>query len=196
LRKPKFNLVCKPVGSLDYQAPEVLKHRKHTYAVDVFAIGAILYRMLLGKSYSLPRNTVSGKNDVEIKVRISEMGVELLNRALDSNPATRISMSELAIHPFLVEGPIAGNLSWTSILEKPAPKTAEDNAHDTKQDAIDKVKSVEGQVEGEKVQLEVPKSQDENDETKSSSPTAKERFQMLRLRLQMHKRRILRLRLR
>ncbi|KAF9535906.1 hypothetical protein EC957_001514, partial [Mortierella hygrophila] len=42
------------VGTPGFQAPEVLSKGKHTDALDVFAIGAILFRMLLGVTYNLP----------------------------------------------------------------------------------------------------------------------------------------------
>jgi serine/threonine protein kinase len=36
------------VGTKNFMAPEVVKGRLHTYAVDIFSLGCIVYMMLLG----------------------------------------------------------------------------------------------------------------------------------------------------
>lgn len=37
------------VGTPNYLSPEVIKTEKHTLAIDVWAIGNILYKMIFGK---------------------------------------------------------------------------------------------------------------------------------------------------
>lgn len=43
------NIVDTFVGTPNYLSPEVIKSDKHTLAIDVWAIGNILYKMLFGK---------------------------------------------------------------------------------------------------------------------------------------------------
>ncbi|KAF9301566.1 hypothetical protein BGZ91_009546, partial [Linnemannia elongata] len=49
------------VGSLGFQSPEVLKRESLTNALDIFSIGAILFRMLLGVTYKVPGEIPDGK---------------------------------------------------------------------------------------------------------------------------------------
>src|SRR5690348_17081585 len=71
--------ISKLVSSLDFQAPEVLKRERHTYALDVFAVGAVLFRMLLGVTYKLPDETADGKmKPVKIDRDVSVNAKDLL----------------------------------------------------------------------------------------------------------------------
>jgi serine/threonine protein kinase len=37
------------VGTPSYLSPEVIQHLKHTFAIDIWALGIILFKMLLGR---------------------------------------------------------------------------------------------------------------------------------------------------
>ncbi|KAG9070736.1 Serine/threonine-protein kinase plk1 [Linnemannia hyalina] len=113
------------VGTPGFQAPEVLNRKGHTYALDVFAIGAILFRMLLGVTYQLPGK----RKPLNISVSISPNARDLLERTLESDPGSRIAMPDLLAHPFLTDGPVPQSVSW-DILRTPAPLPTEDDASD------------------------------------------------------------------
>ncbi|KAF9107179.1 hypothetical protein BGX30_008766, partial [Mortierella sp. GBA39] len=98
--------IKKVVGTQGFQAPEVLREERHTDALDVFAIGAILFRMLLGVTYKLPSKTAAGAmKPVKINGSVSPHAKDLLQRTLQSNPGSRITMPDLLTHPFLTDGP-------------------------------------------------------------------------------------------
>ncbi|KAF9543028.1 Serine/threonine-protein kinase plk1 [Mortierella hygrophila] len=118
------------VGTPGFQAPEVLRKGKHTDALDVFAIGAILFRMLLGVTYKLPSKTAAGATrPVKINGSVSPHAKDLLQRTLESNPGSRITMADLLIHPFLTDGPVPQSVSW-DILRTAAPLPTEDDTSD------------------------------------------------------------------
>ncbi|OAQ27130.1 kinase-like protein, partial [Linnemannia elongata AG-77] len=94
------------VGSLGFQSPEVLKEERLTSALDIFSIGAILFRMLLGVTYKLPDEMADGKTKpVQVNAKMSADARDLLQRTLEYEPNNRIKMPDLIAHPFLTDGP-------------------------------------------------------------------------------------------
>ncbi|KAF9339614.1 Serine/threonine-protein kinase plk1 [Linnemannia elongata] len=150
------------VGSLGFQAPEVLRRERLTNALDVISIGAILFRMLLGVVYKLPGKTTAGKtNFVKIDGGVSANAKNLLQRTLEDDPERRIKMPDLIAHPFLTDGPIPQNVSW-DILNKAAPLATEDNASETGGNCQgEDSKSQEGKTAET---LEEPRIQEEDEE--------------------------------
>ncbi|KAG9070746.1 Serine/threonine-protein kinase plk1 [Linnemannia hyalina] len=118
------------VGTPGFQAPEVLNRERHTYALDVFAIGAILFRMLLGATYQLPGKTADSKRKPLKNIGgLSPNARDLLQRTLECDPGSRITMADLLTHPFLTDGPVPQSVSW-DILRTAAPLPTEDDASD------------------------------------------------------------------
>ncbi|KAF9536381.1 Serine/threonine-protein kinase plk1, partial [Mortierella hygrophila] len=118
------------VGSPGFRAPEVLREERHTDALDVFAIGAILFRMLFGVTYKLPSKTAAGAmKPVKINGSVSPHAKDLLQRTLEGNLGSRIAMPDLLTHPFLTDGPVPQSVSW-DIMRTAAPLPTEDDASD------------------------------------------------------------------
>ncbi|KAF9117348.1 hypothetical protein BGX30_005572, partial [Mortierella sp. GBA39] len=169
------------LGSPGFQPPEVLKEEVFTYALDVFAIGAILSRMLLGVTYKLPDETAAEKKKpVKTNGSMSPDAIDLLQRTLESDPKSRITIPDLLAHPFLTDGPIPQSLSW-DILNKSTPLSSEGNVSDTDGDcqveeegASAQVNVAEGQLEVAQTQLGAVQAQLEpaqtQEETESSEP--------------------------
>ncbi|AAZ10279.1 AGC family serine/threonine kinase, putative [Trypanosoma equiperdum] len=95
------------VGSPFYVAPDVLKQREYTNAVDFWSFGILLYRMLCG------RTPFSGKNMKEVfdnilysdlrfpsTVSIPSEAKDLISRLLVKDAAHRIKGPEVKAHPF------------------------------------------------------------------------------------------------
>lgn len=95
------------VGSPFYVAPDVLRQREYTNAVDFWSFGILLYRMLCG------RTPFSGKSMKEVfdnilysdlrfpsSVQLSSEAKDLISRLLVKDPSRRIKGPEVKAHPF------------------------------------------------------------------------------------------------
>ena len=91
-------------GTLDYMAPEMVKGQPHSFEVDIWALGVLLYEMLHGyapfegmreadKCYKI----VNGKLNFE---DISPEARDLINRMIQVNPRDRIKLNEVLDHKF------------------------------------------------------------------------------------------------
>ncbi|KAF9543851.1 hypothetical protein EC957_000385 [Mortierella hygrophila] len=128
---------------------EVPKEEVYTNALNVFAIGAILFRMLLDVTYKLPDETVAEKKKpVKINGSMNPDAMDLLQKTLESNPKSRITIPDLLAHPFLTDGPIPQSISW-DILNKTAPLSSEGNASDTDGDCWAEAYQVAGRRGGQ-----------------------------------------------
>jgi serine/threonine protein kinase len=107
-------------GSLNYMAPEVFKRREvgASPQLDVWAIGCILYAMVIG---NLP---FVGKNDAELKKKICDEPVtwpadctvsaglkDLVIRILVKNPEKRYSMYDIKDHKWVTGESVSSGLA-------------------------------------------------------------------------------------
>mmetsp|Transcript_1178 Transcript_1178/g.3644 ORF Transcript_1178/g.3644 Transcript_1178/m.3644 type:complete len:1041 (-) Transcript_1178:417-3539(-) len=113
------------VGTPDYLAPELLLGKGHSFQVDWWALGVLMYEFLMGIPPfhdSTPENIFENilNGAIEWPVvpdEMSEEGVHLLMRLLDPNPATRLGArgaKEVREHSFFA------GINWETLLEQPA----------------------------------------------------------------------------
>lgn len=113
-------------GTPNYIAPEVLSGSQgHSYEVDIWSIGVILYTLLIGKP---PYETSDVKTTYKrIKaniytfpehIKISENAKNLITRILNLDPAKRPTLDQIVEHPFLSKHSIP-KLMPTSTLACP-----------------------------------------------------------------------------
>jgi len=97
-------------GTPGYMAPEILHKRPCTTAVDMFSLGAVLYRCASGeglcKGYGptsmLLANLTYDANNVRcLRGKLGSEGVDLIARLLRFNPSSRPSASEAYSHKAL-----------------------------------------------------------------------------------------------
>ena len=97
-------------GTPNYIAPEVLEGRNgHSYEVDIWSLGVIIYTLIIGKP---PFETTNVKSTYD-KIRknsyhfpehleISKEAKSMIKLMLHGNPTKRPTLSEVKDHPFLI----------------------------------------------------------------------------------------------
>ena len=104
-----------PVGTRGYQAPEIINGEKHSFNVDIFSCGVILFAMLMGNPpfftarlddtlYNLlqtnPKRFWSYHCNDSTNDRISTSAKDLISRMLLYDPSKRIGISAIISHPW------------------------------------------------------------------------------------------------
>ncbi|XP_066466755.1 serine/threonine-protein kinase PLK1 [Tiliqua scincoides] len=110
-------------GTPNYIAPEVLDKKGHSFEVDIWSIGCIMYTLLVGKP---PFETASlsqtyrriKNNEYTIPSHINPVAANLIQKMLRPDPATRPTVDELLEDEFFTTGYIPSRLP-TSCLTVP-----------------------------------------------------------------------------
>ena len=104
-------------GTPQYAAPEILNGKEYDQKVDVFSMGAIIYEILSGRSYSKDCNylsTVKAKKKLELRFigdiwkNISDKAKDFLGKVLEEDPNKRLSCKEALNHPWFKKDEING----------------------------------------------------------------------------------------
>lgn len=120
-------------GTPNYIAPEVLCKKGHSFEVDVWSLGCILYTLLVGKppfETSCLKETYNRikKNNYTIPWHINPAASSLIKRMLHADPSQRPTISELQTDEFFTGGYIPLRLPTTCLTVPPrfsiAPSTA------------------------------------------------------------------------
>ena len=96
------------VGTPLYVAPEMLEFNSSGSFTDLWALGCIIYEMLVGKSpfYAKNSNLVFQKileRNIQYPPEIDKTARNLIDRLLEPNPTDRLGVNgykELKTHPF------------------------------------------------------------------------------------------------
>jgi polo-like kinase 1 len=105
-------------GTPNYIAPEVLNKKGHSYEVDVWSLGCILYTLLIGKppfETSCLKDTYAKikKNEYTIPPnKISTQAKNLINHLLQADPAQRPTMSQILQDEFFYCGRFQRPSRW------------------------------------------------------------------------------------
>lgn len=122
-------------GTPNYIAPEVLCKKGHSYEVDVWSLGCILYTLLVGKppfETSCLKETYNRikKNNYTIPWHISPAATTLIKRMLHADPSQRPTVTELLSDEFMASGYLPSRLPTTCLTVPPrfsiAPSTTPD----------------------------------------------------------------------
>ncbi|KAI9525660.1 Serine/threonine-protein kinase plk1 [Dissostichus eleginoides] len=120
-------------GTPNYIAPEVLCKKGHSYEVDIWSLGCILYTLLVGKppfETSCLKETYNRikKNNYTIPWHINPLASNLIKRMLHAEPAQRPTIAELEVDEYFTTGYIPVRLPTTCLTLPPrfsiAPTTA------------------------------------------------------------------------
>jgi hypothetical protein len=122
-------------GTPNYIAPEILfgKDEGHSFEVDAWSLGVILYTMLIGKPpfqtkdiKEIYKRIRDGAYDFPADVAVSRAAKNLIQSLICNDVESRLRLQDVNKHAFFKEGPIPDTLPL-SIFDKP-PVFAEYNA--------------------------------------------------------------------
>lgn len=110
-------------GSPEYMAPEMLMKQGHSYSIDYYCLGALLYELVFGLPpfYSRDTDLIYErilKQEIEFppRVNISPQLKSLLKSLLDKNPEARLGaqagIREILSHEWF------GNISMKKLINK------------------------------------------------------------------------------
>ena len=98
------------VGTPDYVAPEIIMNSNHSYSVDYWSMGVILYECLIGEppfhgedEKQTYKNILSGKYIINEDDGLSPEAIDLIHKLLILNPEERLgskNIDDIFNHPF------------------------------------------------------------------------------------------------
>jgi len=112
-------------GTPNYIAPEVLNKKGHSYEVDVWSLGCILYTLLIGKppfETSCLKDTYAKikKNEYTIPPnKVSATAKNLINNLLQADPNLRPTMCQILQDEFFYSGYLPPRLPTTCLSMPP-----------------------------------------------------------------------------
>ncbi|RUS69884.1 hypothetical protein EGW08_022352 [Elysia chlorotica] len=111
-------------GTPNYIAPEVLGKKGHSYEVDVWSLGCIVYTLLVGKPPFETSNLKDTymrikKNEYHIPPKISVQAKNLITWLLRANPTDRPSMDQIIQDPFFTSGYLPVRLPTSCLTMAP-----------------------------------------------------------------------------
>ncbi|KAL8603817.1 Serine/threonine-protein kinase plk1 [Nucella lapillus] len=111
-------------GTPNYIAPEVLGKKGHSYEVDVWSLGCILFTMLVGKppfETSCLKDTYTRikKNEYQIPVSVSASARKLITKLLHADPGARPNMDLIIEDEFFTTGYLPPRLPTSCLTMAP-----------------------------------------------------------------------------
>ncbi|XP_077498655.1 serine/threonine-protein kinase PLK1-like [Amblyomma americanum] len=97
-------------GTTNYMAPEMLTLKGYSYAADTWAVGCIMYKLLVGRApfkSTTKAETLTRikRNKFEIPPTVSPEAAALIRWILEPEPATRPSIGAIMHHEFMIRDP-------------------------------------------------------------------------------------------
>ncbi|CAO4376300.1 unnamed protein product [Caenorhabditis nigoni] len=95
-------------GTMDYLAPEMVSNQPHDFNVDIWAIGILLFEMLVG--FAPFANQTGDKLIARIKEckiyipsTVSDGAASLINAIIKKEPSERLPLNDIMAHPWIKE---------------------------------------------------------------------------------------------
>lgn len=119
----KRKTIC---GTPNYLAPEIVNNCGHSYEVDVWSLGVIMYTLLYGRP---PFETSDVKKTYKrIKecqytfnedIHVSSTAKNLIGKVLVVDPSKRLTLEQILAHPFMSHSKVPKQLPSTVLTQAP-----------------------------------------------------------------------------
>ena len=111
-------------GTPNYIAPEVLGKKGHSYEVDVWSLGCIMYTLLVGKppfETQTLKDTYTRirKNEYHVPSRVGPLAKNLIQKLLQHDPDKRPSVAEILGDDFMTMGYLPHRLPVSCLTMAP-----------------------------------------------------------------------------
>ncbi|KAK9879563.1 hypothetical protein WA026_006632 [Henosepilachna vigintioctopunctata] len=111
-------------GTPNYIAPEILNKKGHSFEVDIWSVGCIMYTLLIGRP---PFETTTLKEtyekikkcDYRITQTISQCAKQMIMDMLQQDPKLRPKIQQLAQKEFIINGYCPSSLPLSSLSMEP-----------------------------------------------------------------------------
>ena len=114
-------------GTLDYMAPEIVACTTHSFEVDIWALGVLLFELVHGRApFNAVKKSEKCKQILSLSYtcdsKLSPSLQNLIQSLLRAVPQHRLSIADILTHPWLQEGPTDSSLPVEE-LKKNMPDT-------------------------------------------------------------------------
>ncbi|KAK2718492.1 serine/threonine-protein kinase PLK1-like [Artemia franciscana] len=111
-------------GTPNYIAPEVLNKKGHSFEVDVWSIGCIMYTLLVGRppfeTQTLKETYAKiKKNEYHVPSRIGPLAKDLIMRMLQGDPTRRPTVHQVLTDDFMTLGYVPSRLPLSCLTMAP-----------------------------------------------------------------------------
>ncbi|XP_029436154.1 aurora kinase B isoform X2 [Rhinatrema bivittatum] len=95
-------------GTLDYLAPEMIEGKTHDEKVDLWCIGVLCFELLVGHPpFESPSQSETYRRIIKVDLKfppgMSEGAKDLISNLLQYNPAQRLLLEKVLMHPWVKE---------------------------------------------------------------------------------------------
>ena len=115
-------------GTIYYCAPEILKKEAYSYEADIWALGIIIYKLIVGKFPFETKEEIKNKSvSFPQPDEISESAKDLIIQILEKDPNKRPSLEQILMHNFFKQAiSIPENLPTLFLGGPPKPSYIKD----------------------------------------------------------------------
>ncbi|XP_055376823.1 serine/threonine-protein kinase polo [Condylostylus longicornis] len=117
-------------GTPNYIAPEILTKKGHSYEVDIWSIGCVMYTLLVGQPPFETKTlkdtyTKIKKCDYKVPTFLRRSAAEMIIAMLQSDPTKRPTISDLLNYEFINSTPVPTSLPSSCLTMAPRPDLLE-----------------------------------------------------------------------